>query len=232
MNAADSPTSGLLGDAWRLYKSHWVHLLSVAFVVYAGVAVIGAVVTTAFEPQLAALVALAITFLGYFWVQGALVNAVEDIRDGRADLSFVETLSRGWERVGPIATASTLAVVAVTLGLFFFIIPGLILMTWWIVIVPVIVLEKAGARRSFGRSRSLVSGYEWSVLGVIVVTILILIGVSVVLEILLFPLTDWLQAFASDVVTGSLTAPFAALAWTLLYYRLREAHEPPSPPVA
>jgi hypothetical protein len=53
-----------------------------------------------------------------------------------------------------------------------------------------------------------------------------------VLEVLLSPLADWLQGYASDIVTGTVTAPFAALAWTLLYYRLRDARAAPVPDVS
>jgi hypothetical protein len=53
--------------------------------------------------------------------------------------------------------------------------------------------------------------------------VLVLIGVSIALDILLFPLADWLQGLVSQILVGTLTAPFAALAWTLLYFRLREA---------
>ena len=35
------PTSGVISEAWNLYKTHWRHLLSIALVVYLGVAIIG-----------------------------------------------------------------------------------------------------------------------------------------------------------------------------------------------
>ena len=35
-----SPTEGVLSEAWAIYKSHWRHLLPIAFVVYVGVALI------------------------------------------------------------------------------------------------------------------------------------------------------------------------------------------------
>jgi hypothetical protein len=186
-------------------------------------AVVRAGAAAIFEPQLAWLVAFVVTLLGYFLVQGALVKAVSDIRDGRADLSIAETLRAAWERIGPLATASSLAVVLIFLGLLLLIVPGLILMTWWVVIVPAVILENAGAREALGRSRELVRGWGWNVFGVIVVTVLVLIGVSIGLDLVLFPLADWLQGLVSQILVGTLTAPFAALAWTLLYYRLRDA---------
>ena len=44
---------------------------------------------------------------------------------------------------------------------------GLVLLTWWILIIPVIVLEGTRAGEAFSRSRELVRGHGWSVFGVI-----------------------------------------------------------------
>ena len=30
-----SPTSGVISEAWNVYKAHWRHLLTFSFVVYA-----------------------------------------------------------------------------------------------------------------------------------------------------------------------------------------------------
>lgn len=218
-----SPTEGVLKEAWGLYKAHWRHLLGLALVVFAAMAAIRALAAFLFEPELGWLVAFVVTLLGYFLVQGALVRAVADIRDGRADLSTAATLRAAWERIGPLATASTLAAVLIFLGLLLLLVPGLVLMTWWVVIVPAVILENAGARAALGRSRELVRGWGWNVFGVIVVTVLVLIGVNIALDIVLSPLADWLQGLASQILVGAVTAPFAALAWTLLYYRLRDA---------
>jgi di/tricarboxylate transporter len=100
------------------------------------------------------------------------------------------------------------------------------------VIIPVIVIENRSAGESFTRSRELVKGNGWGVLGVIVLMVLLLIGFTIVLSLLLTPLDEWLQSFVSQIVSGTLTAPFIALVLTLLYFRLRAAKEPvaPEPP--
>ena len=43
---------------------------------------------------------------------------------------------------------------------------------------------------------------------------------------ILSPLADWLQGFVSQVLSGTLTAPFTTSVLTLLYFRLRAAKEP------
>jgi uncharacterized membrane protein len=175
-----------------------------------------------------ALVAALISLIGLFWVQGALVTAAEDIRDGRADLSFEETFQRVRPQLGAIVVAGLLAGLGVFFGLLLLIVPGLVLMTWWVLIIPVVVLERMPAGAAFSRSRELVRGYGWKVFGVIVLTILLLLAFEIVLAIALSPLADWLQSFVSNVVSGALTTPFIALMWTLLYFRLLQAKPAPA----
>ena len=128
--------------------------------------------------------------------------------------------------------AGILAGIAIAIGLVLLIAPGLYLLTIWSVIVPVIVLEGKSAGESFSRSRELVRGYGWGVLGVIVLTVLLLIGVEIVLGLLLSPFADWLRGFLSNIVTGTLTAPVFAIVLTLLYFRLKAAKEPAQEHVA
>jgi Membrane domain of glycerophosphoryl diester phosphodiesterase len=108
------------------------------------------------------------------------------------------------------------------------IVPGLILLTWWIVIIPVIVLEERSAGEAFSRSRELVRGHGWNVFGVIVLTILLVIAFQIVLSLLLLPVSEWLRSFVSNLVSGTVVTPFIVLVWTTLYYRLRAAKEPPA----
>jgi hypothetical protein len=217
-----TPTDGVIREAWGYYKAHWRHLVPISFVVYAAIAIISALLTAALT-WLGALIAALISLVGLFWVQGALAAAVEDIRDGRADMSLGETFARVRPQLGAIVVAGVLAALGIFLGLLLLIVPGLILITWWVLIVPVIALERTSAGESFGRSRELVRGYGWNVFGVIVLTILALLAFEIVLSIALIPVADWLRSLISSVVSGTLTAPFIALVWTLLYLRLRQA---------
>ena len=217
-----SPTDGVIREAWGLYKAHWRHLLPIAFVVYVTIAIVSAVLAETLT-WLGSLIAAVISLVGLFWVQGALATAVEDIRDGRADLSLRETFDRVRPQLAAIVVAGVLAAIGIVLGLLLLIVPGLVLMTWWVLIIPVIALERTSAGEAFGRSRELVRGNGWNVFGVIVLTILLLIGFGIVLSIALTPFADWLRSFVSSVVSGTLTTPFIALVWTLLYLRLRDA---------
>src|SRR5712691_7265766 len=63
---AMSPTTGVLGEAWALYKAHWRHLLSISFVVYAGVAALS-VLLTALLSWLGSIIAAVVTVVALFW---------------------------------------------------------------------------------------------------------------------------------------------------------------------
>lgn len=225
-----SPTEGVLSQAWEMYKAHWQHLLTIALVVYLTVALISLVFALLLDNWAAGILSALVSLVATFWLQGALVRAVDDIRDGRADLSFGETFERVRPQLPAILVAGILAALGIILGLILLIIPGLYLLTRWILIIPVIVLEGRSAGESFGRSWELVKGFGWNVFGVIVLTILVLIGFRIVLDIVLFPLSNELQSFVTELVAGTLGTPFAVLAWTLLYFRLREAKEPAEAP--
>jgi hypothetical protein len=221
------PTDGVISEAWGLYKAHWRHLLLFSFVVYIAVALIGVLLVSTLT-WLGVVLAALVSLVALFWLQASLVKAVEDIRDGRADLSLGETFSAAREHLGAVVVAGILAGLGVAVGLILLIVPGLILLTWWCVIIPTIVLENRSAGESFSRSRELVRGYGWNVFGVIVLVVLLLIGFQIVLSIILSPLAEWLESFVSQIVSGTLTAPFIAIVLTLLYFRLRAAKETPA----
>ena len=222
-----NPTSGLIGEAWQTFKAHWRHLVPIALVVYVAVALIS-VLLVALLTWVGAILSAIISLVALFWVQGALVRAVEDIRDGRPDMSLGETYERVRPQLPAIIVGGLLAGLGIALGLVLLIIPGLVLLTWWIVLIPVIVLEERSAGEAFSRSRELVRGHGWNVFGVIVLTILIVIAFNILLGILLLPVSDWLQSFVSNVVIGTVVTPFIVVVWTTLYYRLRAAKEPPA----
>ena len=226
-----SPTSGVIGEAWGIYKAHWRHLLTLSFITYLIVAILTALLALILT-WVGAILGFFISLVAVFWLQAALVKAVEDVRDGRADLSLQETFDAAKPRLGSVIVAGILAALGIAIGLVLLIAPGLFLMTIWAVIVPVIVLEGKSAGESFSRSRELVRGYGWGVFGVIVLTILLLIGFEIVLGLILSPFADWLRGFISNIVSGTLTAPFIAVVLTLLYFRLKAAKEPAQEHVA
>jgi hypothetical protein len=189
--------------------------------------------------DLGAFIAAFVTLAGVYWLQGALVIAIDDIRDGSTDLSVRETLERVRPLINTLSIAALLITVAlivsafiIFIGFILFILPGLLLLVGflfllvrWLLVVPVIMLERRGVIAALDRSSELVKGHGWSVLGVIALTVVILIGVGIAISVALSPLNNDIQTPIANLVSSTLTAPFVALAWTLTYFALRDLKE-------
>jgi hypothetical protein len=214
-----NPLSGVLGEAWRMYRAHAAHLITIAVGIYLVAAVLEGLLYLA-GGVVGAIVGLLISFVASFLVQAALVKAAQDIRDGRADLSVGQTVSAASQVIWPVAGASILAGLAIVAGLILLIVPGLYLITIWAVIVPVLVIERTRVFSSFGRSQQLVRGNGWNVFGVLVITFLILLASQLVVALILTALPQALSNAISTVITGALVAPFQALVVTTIYFRL------------
>jgi hypothetical protein len=221
----------VIGQAWELYKAHWRHLLPIALVVYVLISLF-ALLLVVLLGWFGALLSVLVSLAGVFWLQGALVIAVDDVRDGRADLSIRETLDRVRPRLNTLTLAGLLASVAIFVGLLLLVVPGLVLITIWLLIVPAIMLEGRGVSGSFGRSRELVQGHGWNVFGVIAFTVAIVLAISVGVGILERAIDSAWVSLVLDIARQTVTAPFLALAWTITYYELRGVREvAPAPAV-
>jgi hypothetical protein len=217
-----SPLSGVLTEAWALYRRYAAHFLLIAFVIYLITAVLYALLTLIGVAGyvIAEIIALAAAFL----LQAALVKAIQDVRDGRVDLNLGQTYQAAVPFILPVAAASILAAIGIFIGFVLIIVPGLILLTFWCLIVPCIVIGGAGIFPSFGQSYRTVRGYAWNVFGTLVIVFLLYLAFAIVVGLILVVLPTFLRNFVSTVVVGTLVAPFLALVVTLVYYRLTAAH--------
>jgi hypothetical protein len=217
-----SPLSGVLTEAWALYRRYAAHFLLISFVIYLITAVLVALLSLA--GNVGAFFGFVISFIATYVVQTALIKAVQDVRDGRVDLDLAETVRAALPYLWPVIGASILAGIGVTIGFILLIVPGFILLTFWCLIVPFIVVGGSGALDSFGNSWRTVRGYAWRVFGTYVLVFLILIAFGIVLGFILVLLPRFWRNSVDSVVTGTLIAPFLALVATLIYYRLTAAH--------
>ena len=218
-----NPLSGVLGEAWTLYKRHAAHFLLISFAIYLVVGVITALLSLALG-SFGAVIGGLLSLLGTFLLQAALVKAVQDARDGRIDLDLRATINAAIPFLGAVTIAGIFASIAIGVGFALIIVPGLILLTFLSLIVPEIVVGGATAFESFGRSWRTVSGYAWRVFGTFVLVFLIWVVGEFVLNVILFALPAAWRSFIADLVTGCVVTPFIAAVVTLIYYRLTAAH--------
>jgi hypothetical protein len=226
-----SPLSGVLSEAWALYRRHAPHFILIAFAIYVIIAVINALLSWGLG-GVGVAIGWVVSLFGVFLLQAALVTAVQDVRDGRVDLDLRATLSAATPFVGAVAVAGILASIGIAIGFALIIVPGLILITFWSLLVPEIVIGRAGAFASFSRSWRTVRGNAWHVFGTLVVVFLIYIAGEWLLSLILIALPVAWRNLIADLVAGTVMTPFIAAVTTLIYFRLSAAHGEPAEPAA
>jgi hypothetical protein len=176
-------------------------------------------------------VALAATIIAAVGYQGLVVQAVRDIQDGVRDLSLSGLFRSVSKVLAPLLWTAILVGIGVFVGFILFIVPGLILLTWWAVAAPVVVCEVRTAPQAVGRSRELVRGHGWQVFSVLVVTFLLVLIADLLFASLANAVSGSDVAFAiAQLVGGTLTAPVFALASAVLYLELLQLKGEQLPP--
>jgi hypothetical protein len=228
---------GVLGEAWGLYTKFFRRFFVVAAIVFLIInlfnATLGWLVGTGSGLTiLVALFTAVVSLVGTFWLQGALVYAVDDVRDGRIDSSIGQLFERVQPYVGRLIGAGILAGLGIALGFVLLIVPGLILLTWWCLIAPVIVLEKKHIGESFSRSRELVRGHAWTVFGIVIITVLASAIASGLIQSIFSFLGPFLRYWIGGTIANAIVDPFIAVALTLMYFHLRESPAAETPAAA
>lgn len=229
---------GTLKQIFETYGSQAGVLLPVAFCLYLVVAVVDALLvgSLALFPLVFAVSVVAATLY-----QGMVVGLVKDVQDGQRDSSVGDLINSTWPVVLPLIGAGLLSGIAIGIGMILLVIPGLILLTIWAVIAPVIVVERSGVIAAFGRSRELVRGNGWQVFGVIFTIFVITAVVGVIVGIVGAAISDGLgMRIVTSLISETVTAPIGALAAATIYFGLLSlkgdtttgAAPPPLPPEA
>jgi len=209
---------GTLSQIFSTYGDQAGVLLPVAFGLFLLVAVINGIIAGSL---ILLPLGLAVSVVAATLYQGMVVGLVRDVQDGRRDASVGELIEATWPVVLPLIGAGILAGLGIGIGFLLFIIPGLILLTIWSVIAPVIVVERSGVIDAFGRSRALVKGNGWPVFGVIFVVFLITAIASGILGAIGAGISDSFgMRVLVNVIASTLTAPIAALAASTIYFNL------------
>lgn len=209
---------GTLSQIFSIYGQQAGVLLPLAFGLYLLVAIISGIFAGNF---LLGLIAFGVGVIAATLYQGMVVSLVRDVQDGRRDSSIGQLIEETWPVVLPLIGAGILAGIGIAVGLVLIVIPGLILLTIWSVIAPVIVVERSGAIDAFGRSRALVKNNGWQVFGIIFVVFLITTIASIVLGAIGAGISDTFAMRALfSLIASTLTAPIGALAASTIYFNL------------
>ncbi len=155
-------------------------------------------------------------------LQGMFVLAVDDLRDGRQDLSVAQLFARARPMLVPLLLTGILMSLGIMAGLILLIIPGFIFATWWYVSGSVVVLEGQAYGSALRRAHELMRGEGWYLFVLIVITTVMTSCVDFGLS---WVFTRFVSGdFAVSLVKqlpGILTGPFGAMVPVLAYFDLR-----------
>jgi len=222
----------VISESARLYVSNFSALLLLGLVVFVPVGLFEAVGATAADvdgysgASVGVIVAITFVFaylalLGEVLYSGMVTRAVVD--DRRGESHGVREVLRSLP-VGRLILADVLLVVIVALGLLALVIPGVVFLTWFILVAPVIEVERLGIRAAFRRSRALIRGLFWRALPLVFVIAVVteVLGDSIQITLSTVLGDSFGAEWAGATVSGLVTAPLFALPVVVLYLDLAE----------
>ena len=213
--------SEVLGEAFAVYRRLFRRSVVVAGLIFAVVSLAQALAART-GTLLALAVSLVLSLVGGLLVQGALVEVVRDLHEGRAPAPINVYYNRTRGRLGTLLGASFMYGLGVFFGLILLVVPGLIAIARWSVIVPLVMIEGQGWRDAFRRSSELVRGQT----GRVLVLVIIANVVTGIVGSLFSVLPGFLGAWIGGTIAGAVAVPFEAHVLTVLYYRLTEPDVP------
>ena len=184
---------------------------------------------------------------GYIWLlalitnailQGAILYSVVQQLNG-SPVSIGSALANGLRAFLPIIGATILLVLAIAFGLVVLIVPGLMIATAWIVVIPSLVAERTGVFGAFSRSADLTRGNRWRIFALLALwAIVAWVLNAVVTGIFTSGLTAAADAFAMvsnplllivSTLLGVLLSVVATMGLAVLYVELRKIRDGAAP---
>jgi hypothetical protein len=217
---------------FELYTSQAGVYLPAALILYLPLALISGAVFTGTAGLFVLLLLAALGFVTVFIYQGLVVRSVEDLQDGQRDLAIGELFRSVLPVLGMLIVVGIVGGIAEGIGFLLLIIPGVILVTIWAVVAPVVVIERGGFD-AFGRSYQLTRGNFWQVLGVIAVLLIVQFIIQRIFAAIGGGISDSFVTYAIfTLISNVIVAPLSALAAAVMYFELRGLTEQAAPAAA
>jgi hypothetical protein len=157
-------------------------------------------------------------------VQATMIQgAFQDIRGQSFDLGT--SVRRGLGRFLPVLGTSICFTIALIVGIILLIVPGFIVLTMFLVAIPVCVVEALGPLQSLGRSRALTKGHRWKIFAIYIVPLLVLGIGSFILQAIGAAFAGITGAAVASFLIVAITSPYQALVAIVAYHDLRAVKE-------
>ncbi len=219
----------VISETFAIYAKHAVVLILLAVVIFGVVGIINAFLYDE-GGILFNLIIQVLNLLASAIYAGMVVRVVQHHRAGTA-ATIGETFESVTPVLGILILNGILKGIAVTIGFFLLIIPGIFLATIWSVTSPSIVVERSGIIDAFGRSWELVKDDFWPVLGAFVIAYLILIAAGFIGLIIGISI-----GIAGLIIFGilfsALAAPVVGIVSAVLFFDLGGGQAAAAPPAA
>ncbi len=153
--------------ACSTYRARFARVAGTAFVVFGTVAVVDVAVTVLAAEHvsrpLGAAVTLAIgavfSMVGVVVYAGIVDRVVGTHRHGHAEVSLHDTIRS--IPLGRLIVADVVLALATLVGLALFVVPGILIFTAWVLVGPVIAIERLAVKPALRRSAHLVRTHFW-----------------------------------------------------------------------
>jgi hypothetical protein len=212
-------------EAFRIYLDDPAALITFAAAVFLPVAFVGALLENS-SVVAAALVTGLLSGPAAILYHGTVAPTVVAARQNAPKPHPGDVLDAVQPVAAALLVAGLLWVLALMIGFLALIVPGLILLTIWSVVGPVIALERRSVIEAFTRSRELVRGQGWPVFAAVFGLVVLLTLATVLLQALGGAVGGFTGAFIGSWLGTVLTAPPEALLATVLFLDLGGTTEP------
>jgi hypothetical protein len=214
-------TARVFERIFEIYRDQFTLLAPAAVVLFLPVAVITGILYASDAGILGGLLVTAVGAIATFWFQGTVVEAARDILDGRRDHTLASLFRSVLPVLAPLVLAGALVSLATVVGFALLLVPGFLVLTFFAVVAPVIVIEREGVVDALRRSIELVRGNAWQVFGVIVVLFLLEFIANLVLRALANGADSFALYALATLVVSLLIAPLRALAASVMFFELK-----------
>ncbi|THD74432.1 MAG: hypothetical protein E7812_19115 [Phenylobacterium sp.] len=167
-------------------------------------------------------------FVGAFLGASLFYVAFSEVSGRKA--TFGEIVTNGAKLFLPLFAVNFMSAVAIVIGCFLLIVPGLMLAVAWCVAGPALVAERTGITQVFGRSAELTRGNRWRIFGLVLIFLVVVAIIQGVVSAI-FGVAGGVGALLSParlIISGVIAIFTTAITYTglaVLYANLRELKE-------